>query len=60
MTRCNTPNCVLVLGHAGAHTAAPKGATLDKQAEQRRNDETLMALDFPTPWYADLNDEDPA
>jgi hypothetical protein len=60
MTRCNTPNCVLILGHTGAHTAKPSRAPLDKRAEQRRNDETLMALDFPTPWYADLNDEEPA
>jgi hypothetical protein len=63
MTRCNTPNCVRILGHTGAHTAAPSRATLDwdhKQAERRYNDTTLRNLDFPTPWYADLNDEDTA
>jgi hypothetical protein len=50
--RCKTPNCVRVLNHRGVCTAAPSGATLDwdhKQAERRYNDQTLMALDFPTP-----------
>jgi hypothetical protein len=59
MKRCNTPNCVRILGHTGAHTAAPSGAALDwdhKQAEQRYNDQTLMALDFPTPYWAVVND----
>jgi hypothetical protein len=52
-----------VKGHKGAHTAAPSGRTLDwdvHQAEKRAALETLKALDFETPAWADLNDEEAA
>ena len=59
------PNCVRVLGHAGVCTACPSAATLDWDRDketlaQKHIDSavTLWTLDFETPWYADLNDED--
>jgi len=63
--RCDKmPNCVRALGHAGCCTACPSAATLDWDMDkspvaQKHIDRavTLMALDFETPWYADLNDE---
>lgn len=65
--RCTrTPGvaCVRQAGHSGCCTACPSAATLDwdhdkAAVEQRHIDAavTLMALDFETPWYADLNDE---
>lgn len=54
-----------MIGHAGCHTAAPSAATLDwdhdrKVVETQHIDTavTLLMLDFETPWYADLRDED--
>jgi hypothetical protein len=56
---CGIHNCVRVTGHAGAHSAAPSARTLDwdtHQADRRHADETLLRLDFDTPYWADLND----
>lgn len=57
--------CVRALGHAGCHTACPSSATLDWDHDkspiaQKHIDAavTLWALEFETPWYADLNDEE--
>jgi hypothetical protein len=61
--RCHITNCVRVLGHAGCHTACPSSATLDWdhgrapiQTEQIDAAATLWMLDFPTPYWADIND----
>ena len=61
--RCSITNCVRVLGHAGAHTAAPSARTLDwdhgrgpLQEKQIDAAVTLLLLDFETPHWADLND----
>ena len=61
--RCSITNCVRVLGHAGAHTAAPSARTLDwdlgrapLQEMQTDAAVSLLMLDFPTPPWADLND----
>lgn len=55
--------CVRALGHRGCHTACPSAATLDWDVDkspiaQRHIDTavTLLALDFETPSWADLND----
>jgi hypothetical protein len=52
-----------MLGHAGAHTAWPGGATLDwdnnraaVQTEEIETAVSLLLLDLPTPSWADLND----
>jgi hypothetical protein len=63
--RCTrTPGvaCVRRAGHAGACTACPSAATLDWDTEARTIEQrinvavTLLALDFPAPSWADLND----
>jgi hypothetical protein len=65
MARCTrTPGvaCVRRPGHAGVCTACPSSATLDWDTEARTIEQqidvavTLLALDFPTPPWADLND----
>lgn len=60
---CGVHNCVRVLGHAGAHTAAPSARTLDwdhdripLQQEQTAAAVSLLLLDFASPAWADLND----
>jgi hypothetical protein len=57
--------CVRAPGHAGAHTACPSARTLewdrDREAIVERHVQaaaTLLALDFPTPAWADLLDDD--
>ncbi len=62
--RCTVKNCVRMLGHAGAHTACPSSATLDWDHDRKvmRTEHveaavTLLLLDFPTPHWADLNDD---
>lgn len=50
-------SCVRRAGHAGACTACPSSATLDWDEREVRA-EILAGLDFETPWYADLRDED--
>ncbi len=61
--RCLVANCVRRLGHSGCHTACPSAATLDWDHDRRPLTEadvdaavTLLALDFPSPPWADLND----
>lgn len=60
-------SCVRRHGHKGACTAAPSAATLDWDDHKdaitvRREHEAkvLEYLDFPSPYWADLNDEEDA
>jgi hypothetical protein len=62
-TRTPGVACVRIPGHAGMCTACPSAATLDwdtrrEEVAQAHIDAavTLLALDFPSPWWADLND----
>ncbi len=63
--RCTkTPNCVRIPNHGGVCTACPSAATLDwdhdrevMQEEHVADAAMLLMLDFPTPYWADLNDE---
>jgi hypothetical protein len=63
--RCDKmASCVRVLGHAGCCTACPSAATLDwdvnrEAIAQHHIDAavSLLALDFPSPPWADLRDE---
>jgi len=59
-----TENCMRRKGHKGLCTANPSSATLDwddKNAEPTEDEihaaTTLLALDLPTPEWADLLDE---
>lgn len=63
--RCTrTPGvaCVRRAGHAGVCTACPSAATLYWDMEARTIEQhidvavTLLALDWPAPSWADLND----
>lgn len=54
-------SCVRRAGHKGACTACPSAATLDwdnHKAQAEVDVETLAALDFETPRWADLLDDD--
>lgn len=56
-------SCVRRAGHAGACTACPSSATLDwdlYRSSLERNAEMLRELDFPTPRWADLLDDEEA
>lgn len=56
-------SCVRLAGHAGACTACPSSATLDwdlYRSSLERNEEMLRALDWPSPPWADLLDDEEA
>jgi hypothetical protein len=50
--------CTRTLQHRGMHTATPNPGTHAWDHEHNVN-QALALLDFPTPHWADLNDEDP-
>jgi hypothetical protein len=57
--------CQRIPGHAGVHTARPTPLAngWDRNREEIAQAHidaavTLLALDFPSPWYADLLDEE--
>lgn len=53
--------CLRRPGHTGAHTASAAAGTHDWDRDRDHEvqaDTTLRALDFPTPEWADLLDED--